>query len=140
MVTDDIGEIITEGFGGEIVRDSSSQEQQSSIVDLSGKTENENKAEQPPKPVPTKSEPAVEKKESSLNTESAQEQEQPKTEETVRTEPETKAEPESSEEPEKSYTDEDFVEVLNEEFGTKYKTLEDFDEALENKGENFESK
>jgi len=133
---DDIGEIITEGFGGEIVRDSVSQEQQSSIIDLTNQTENENNTEQPPQPVPRKSEPTIEEKESSLNIESAQEQEQPKEEvKTVGTESENETEPESSEEP--AYSDEDFVEVLNEEFGTKYKTLEEFDEALENKGVNF---
>ena len=77
---DDIGEIIAEGFGGEIVRDSASQEQQSSIIDLTNQTENENKTEQPPQPVPKTSEPAIKEKESSLNIESAQEQEQPKEE------------------------------------------------------------
>ena len=133
---DDIGEIIAEGFGGEIVRDSASQEQQSSIIDLTNQTENENKTEQPPQPVPKTSEPAIKEKESSLNIESAQEQEQPKEEvKTVGTESENETEPESSEEP--AYSDEDFVEVLNEEFGTDYKTLEDFDEALEDKGANF---
>ena len=42
MVTDDIGEIIAEGFGGEIVRDGDSQEQQSNVIDLTSKTEKEN--------------------------------------------------------------------------------------------------
>tara|TARA_R100001082_G_scaffold57951_1_gene32048 strand:- start:40353 stop:41510 length:1158 start_codon:yes stop_codon:yes gene_type:complete len=132
---DDIGEIITEGFGGEIVRDSDSQEQQSSLIDLSGQTENENRTMSPPEVVPIKRERPI-KNESSLNTESAQEQEQPKEEiKTVGTESTNEAEPESSEEP--AYTDEDFVEVLNEEFGTEYKTLDEFDEALDNKGGSF---
>lgn len=103
---------------------------------MTNQTENENKTEQPPQPVPKTSEPAIKEKESSLNIESAQEQEQPKEEvKTVGTESENETEPESSEEP--AYSDEDFVEVLNEEFGTDYKTLEDFDEALEDKGANF---
>ena len=132
---DDIGEIITEGFGGEIVRDSDSQEQQSSLIDLSGQTENENRTMSPPEVVPIKRERPI-KNESSLNTESAQEQEQPKEEiKTVGTESTNEAESESAEEP--AYTDEDFVEVLNEEFGTEYKTLDEFDEALDNKGGSF---
>ena len=130
MAKDDIGEIITEGFGGEIVPGGSSEEQQSNVIDLTTKVESQDSVEQNPEPAQKENEQETEQKESSLNFESAQEQEQQQSE----VEDEYN---ESPEEPKESFTDEDFVEVLNEEFGTEYKTLEDFDEALDNKGVNF---
>tara|TARA_R100000988_G_scaffold103500_2_gene83104 strand:+ start:3814 stop:4980 length:1167 start_codon:yes stop_codon:yes gene_type:complete len=139
MVKDDIGDIITEGFGGEIVPGGSSEEQKSNVVDLSANTENTANVEQTPEPAQQETEPAIEK-ESSLNNESAQEQGQ-QPEETVKSEPEaeSESESESSEEPTEPVSDEELLEVLNEEFSTEFKTLSDFDEALDNKGVTFAS-